>query len=242
MKEGRKTKTSFLLYINVVVQSLSHVRLFATPWTVARQASLSITNSQSLLKLMSIESVMPSDHLILCHPLLLSSIFHTPGSFPMSQLFSSGGQSVGASTSVLPMNIQDWFPLGLTGWISVQSKGHSRVFSNMTIQKHRFFRAQPSFMVQRSYPYMTTRNTIALTIRIFVGKVMSLLSNILSRCVTLFLPRSKHLLISWLQSPSAVILEPKTIKVCYSFYCYPIYLPWSDGIRCQDLNYLKVEF
>ena len=100
------------------VQWLSRVQVFATPRTAAHQASLSITNSQSLLKLMSVESLMPSKHLILCHPLLLlPSIFPASGSFPMSQFFSSGGQSTGASTSasILPMNIQDWFPLGLTG-------------------------------------------------------------------------------------------------------------------------------
>ena len=93
-----------------------------TPWTAARQASLSITNSQNLLKLMSIESVMPSNHLILCHPFfLLPSIFPRPESFQMSQFFTSGGQSIGvsASASVLPVNIQDWFPLGWTGWISL---------------------------------------------------------------------------------------------------------------------------
>ena len=121
------------------VQSLSHVWLFATPWTAARQVSLSITNSWSLLKLMFIESVMPSNHLILCRPLLLPpSIFPSIRSFPMGQFFASGGQSTGvsASASVLPMNIQDWFPLGWTGWISLQFKGLSRVFSNTTVQKH----------------------------------------------------------------------------------------------------------
>ena len=104
-----------------------------------QHASLSITSSRSLLKLMSIESVMPSNHLILCHPLLLPlQSFPASGSFQMSQFLASGGQSIGvsASTSVLPMNIQDWFPLGLTGWISLQSKGLSRVFSNTTVQKH----------------------------------------------------------------------------------------------------------
>ena len=124
------------------VQSLSHVQLFATPWAAAHQASLSITNSRSLLKLMSIESVMPSNHLILCRSLLLPpSIFDddpASGSFQISQLFASGGQSIGvsASTSVLSMNTQDWSPLGWTGWISLQSKGFSRVFSNTTVQKH----------------------------------------------------------------------------------------------------------
>ena len=130
------------------VQSLNHVWLFLTPWTAAHQASLSITNSQSLLELMSIESVMSSYHLILCHPLLLlPSVFPAPGSILMSQFFASGGQSIGvsASISVLPMNIQDWFPLVLTGWISFQSKGLSRVFSNTTVQKHQFFGAQLSF-------------------------------------------------------------------------------------------------
>ena len=129
------------------VQSLSHVWLFATPWTAARQASLSSTNSWSLLKLMSIESVMPSNHLTSGIPFssCLQS-FPASGSFPMSQFFESGGQSIGASASpsVLPMNIQDWFPLGLTGLISFLSKGLSRVFSSTTVQKHQFFRAQLS--------------------------------------------------------------------------------------------------
>ena len=132
------------------VQLLSRICFFATPWTAARQASLSITNSQSLLKLMSIELVMPQNHLILCHPLLLlSSIFPSIRVFPMSQFFASGSQSIGvsASASVLPMNIQDWFPLGWTGWIALQSKGLSRVFSNTTVQKHQFFGAQLSLFL-----------------------------------------------------------------------------------------------
>ena len=122
-------------------QLLSHVQLFVTPRTAAHQASLSITDSWCLLKLMSIKSVMPFNHLILCHPLLLPpSVFPASGSFPRSQFFASGGQSIGVSawTSVLPMNIQDWFPLGWTGWISLQSKGLSRVFSNTTVQKNQF--------------------------------------------------------------------------------------------------------
>ena len=131
----------------VIVQSLSCVQLFVTPWTVALQASLSITNSWSLLKLMSIESVMPSSHLILGRPLLLLPlIFPASGSFQMSQFFKSGGQSIGASVSasILPMNTQDWSPLEWTGWTSLQSKELSRVFSNTTLQKHQFFGAQPS--------------------------------------------------------------------------------------------------
>ena len=128
------------------VQPLSRVRLFATPWTAACRASLSITNSQNLLKLMSIQLVMPSNHAILCHPLLLLlSIFPASGSFLLSQFFTSGGQSIGASASalVLPVNIQGWFPLGSCGLI-LQSKGLSRVFSNTTVQKHQFFGAQLS--------------------------------------------------------------------------------------------------
>ena len=123
----------------------------------------------------------------------------------MSQFFASGGQSIGvsASASVLPMNIQDQFPLGWTGWISLQSKRLSIVFSNTTVQKHQFFGAQLN---------MTTGKTIALTRQNFVGKVMSLLFNMLSRLLVTFLLRSKRLFISWLHSSSAGILEPKKKK------------------------------
>ena len=129
------------------VQLLSHVQLFVTPWTAECQASLSITNSQGLLKLMSIESVMPSKHLILCHPLLL-----LPSIFPIIRVFSNESdlcircQSIGAwaSVSVPPMNIQDWLPLVLTGFISLQSKGLWTVYSNTIVQKHQFFSLQPS--------------------------------------------------------------------------------------------------
>ena len=132
---GDTTNSPFLY----VVQSLSRVQLFATPWTAAHQASLSFTISQSLLKLMSIESVMPSNHLIFCHPLLLS--FPASGSSAMSWLFASGSQSIGASASasVLAVSIMGQFPLGLTGLISLQSTGLSssqRVFSSTTIWKH----------------------------------------------------------------------------------------------------------
>ena len=127
------------------VQLLSRVWLFATPWTTAHQASLSITNSRNLLKLMSIESVMPSSHLILCHPLLiLPQSLSASGSFPMSQLFAWGSQNIEVSASVLPMNTQDWSPLGWTGWISLLFKGLSSVFSNTTVQKHQFFSTQLS--------------------------------------------------------------------------------------------------
>ena len=163
--------------------------------------------SQSLLRLMSIKSVMPSNHLTLCCPLRLLPSF----SFPMSWFFVSGDQRIGVSAlaSVLPMNIQGWFHLGWTGWISQQSKGLSRVFSNPPQ-----FKSINSLVLSFLYSLtlisiMTTGKTIALTRQIFVGKVMLLLFNMLSRLVITFLPRSKHLLISWLQSPSAVILEPK---------------------------------
>ena len=129
-----------------LVQSLSCVQLFATPWTATHQASLSFTISQNLLKLVSFELVMPFNHLILHHPHLLPSIFPNIRSFPMSQLFTSGSQRNGASasSSVLPINIHGWFPLRLTGLIYFKSKELSRIFSNTTVLKHQFFGAQPS--------------------------------------------------------------------------------------------------
>ena len=141
-----------------VVQSLSHVWLSVTPWTIACQASLSAI-SQSLFKLRSIESVIASNHLILVAPFSsCPQFFPVPGSFPVSQLFASGGQNIGASASVLPMNTQGWSPLRLTGWISLQSTGLSRIFSSTTIQKHQFFGAQPSLWFQLSHLYTTTGN------------------------------------------------------------------------------------
>ena len=154
---------------------------------------------------------MPSTHPIFCHPLiLLPSIFPSIRVFPTSQFFASGGQSIGASASasVLLMNIQDWFPLGWTGWISLQSKGLSKIFSNTTVQKHQFFSAQLSLESSSHIHTWLLGKTIVLTRWNFVSKVMSLLFNMLSRLIIAFLPRSKCLLISWLQSPSAVILEP----------------------------------
>ena len=154
----------------------------------------------------------------------------------MSYFFTSGGQIIGvsSSTSVLLMNIQDWFPLGWTDWISKSLLQHHS--SKASILQHSAF-----FIVQLSHPYMTTGNTIAVTIWTFVSKGMSLLFNMLSRLVIDFLPRSKHLLISWLDSPSAVILEPPKIN-CHCFHCFSIYLPWSHGTGCHDLSSLNVEF
>ena len=168
--------------------------------------------------------------------------FPASWSFPVSQLFTSGGQSIGvsASAAVLPMSIQDWFPLGWTGLISMLSKGVSSLLqhpnSKASVLRHSAF-----FMVQLSHPYMTNGKTIALTRLIFVGKVMSLLFNTLSSFLIAFLPKGKSLVISWLQSPSAVILEPRKI-ICHCFHCFPIYLLWSDGIKCHDLSFLNVEF
>ena len=206
----------------VVVQSPSCVRLFATPWTAVSQAFLSLTISQSLHKFMSTASVMPSSHLILwCPLLLLPSIFSSIRDFPVSQLFESDDQNTGASAlaSVLPTSIQGWFPLRLTGLISLLSKGPSGVFSSTTVPRHQFFRVlQNLSMVQLSQPYVTPGKTVALTIWTFVSRVMSLLFNALSRFVIAFLPRSDHLLISWLQSPSAVILETKRRSVTASTF------------------------
>ena len=162
------------------------------PWTATRQASLSVTNSQSLLKFMSMDSVMPSNHLILCHSLLLlPSIFPSIRVFLMSQFFTSGGQSIGvsASASVLPMNIQDKFNLGLNGLISLQSKGLSSIFSNTTVQKHLFFSAQPFLwsILTSIHNYWKNHKTLALAIWTFISKVMSLLFNMLSRFVIAFL-------------------------------------------------------
>ena len=190
----------------------SHVRIFATPWTEAHQASLSITNSWSLLKLMSIESVTPSNNFILCHPLLLP-----PSIFPSIRVFFN--ESVlhirwskywSFSFSISPSNEYSGlisFRMDLLDLLAVQGTLKSLLqhhSSKALILQHSAF-----FMVQFSHPYMTTGKTIALTRWTFVGKVMSLLFNMLSRLVITFLPRSKHLLISRLQSPSAVILEPK---------------------------------
>ena len=132
----------------------------------------------------------------------------------MIQFLASHSQSIRASASalVLPMNIQDWFSLGLTSLISLKSKGLSRIFPNTTVQKHQFFGAQFSLWSNCHIHYMTTGKTIALTRWTFVGKIMSLFFNMLSRLVIAFLPRSKHLLILWMQSPSSVILEPRKIK------------------------------
>ena len=211
---------------------------FVTPWTAAHKASLSITNSRSLLQLMYIELVMPSNHLILCCPLFLSlSIFPSIRVFSIESVLCIRWPKYWSfSFSISPSNEH---PLGWTGWISLKTKGLSRVFSNTTVQKHQFFGA--FFIVQLSYPCMTTGKTIALTRWTFVGKVISLFFNMLSWLVITFLPRSKRLFISWLWSQSAVILEPPKNKVGHCFHCFSIYLHCSDGTWCHDLSFLNVE-
>ena len=225
------------------VQSLSHVRLFATPWTAAHQASLSMTNSRSLPKPRSIESVMPSNHFILCRPLLL-----LPSILPSIRVFSNESalhirwpKYWSFSFNISPSNEHpglisfrmDWLDLlAVQGTLQSLLQHHN---SKASILLRSAF-----FIVQLSHTYMTTGKTKALTRRTFVDNVMSLLFNMLSRLVITFLPRSKCLLISWLHSPSAVIWEPKKI-VSHCFHCFPIYLPWSDGTRCHDLCFLNVE-
>ena len=185
-----------------------------------------------------------------CHPTISSSVVPTSScpqsfpaseSFPLSQLFASDGQSIGvsASTSAFQWTSRteisfrmDWLDLlTVQGTLKSLLQHHS---SKASILHSTFF------VVQLSHPYMTTGKTIALTRWTFVGRVMSLLFNMLSRLVITFLPRSMDLLISWLQSPYAVILEPRKIKST-SFHCFSIYLPWSDGTGCHDLSFLNVE-
>ena len=188
----------------LLVQLLSHVQLFAIPWTAAHQASLSFTISESLLKLMSIESVMPSNHLILCHHLLLlPSIFPSTRVFPMTWLFMWGGQRIGdsASASVLLMSFQGWLPLGLTGLISLLSKGFSRVFSRITINSLALSLLYgPTLIWLLEKPYLWLYGPLSAK--------WSLCSLICCFVMAFFPPRSKHLSISWLQSLSTVILEP----------------------------------
>ena len=219
------------------VQSISHVRLFASPWTAACQVSLSITNSQSLLKLTSIELVRPSNHLIFCHPLLLPpSIFANIRVFsnelvlcirwPKYWSFSFSISSSNEYSGLISFRM-DWLDiLAVQGTLKSLLQHHS--------SKASVLRDSAFFIVQFSHPYMTTGKIIALTRWTFVGKVMSLLFNMLSRLVITFLPKDKRLLISWLQSPSAVILEPPKIKsltvsIVSPSLCHEVMrtMPWS---------------
>ena len=179
------------------------------------------------------------------HP--LCPLLPMPSVFPSIRVFSS--ESVlcirwpnyrNFSFSIFSMNIKDWFPLGLTGLISLQSKGLSKSFlqhhSKASVLQHSAF-----FMVQCSHPYMTTGNLIALNIQTFVGKVMSQLFNMLSMSAIAFIPRTQHLLISWLQSLSAVILEPKKINYSLFLSC-PMYLWWSDGTGYHNFGFIMLSF
>ena len=195
----------------VTVQSFSCVQLFATPWTAARQTSLSFTISQGLLKLMSIESVTPSNHLILCCPLLLlSSIFPSIRVFSSEAVFhirrpkywSFSTNPSNEYSGLISFRI-DWFDLLEVQGIPKSLLQHHKSINSSALS----FLYSPTLTSVCNY-----QKTTALTRQTFVGKVMSLLFNMLSRLVIAFLPRSKHLLSSWLQSPSAVILEPKKIK------------------------------
>ena len=226
------------------VQSLSRVRLFATPWIAARQASPSIIKSCSSPKLMSIESVMPSSHLILCRPLLLLPLI--PPSIRVflddSALRIRWPKYWSFSFSIIPSKEypglisfrMDWLDLlAVQGTLKSLLQHYS---SKASILWHSVF-----FTVQLSHPYMTTGKTIALTRWTFVGKVKSLLFNMLYRLVITFLPRSKRLLMSWLQSPSAVILEPQKIKsTLFPLFAHLFAMKWW-GTRCHDLSFLNVE-
>ena len=195
--------------------SHSIVSYSATPRIAARQAFLSITNSRSLPKLMSIESAMPSSHLILCHPLLL-----LPPTPPSTRVFSNESTLCmrwpkywSFSFSISPSNEHPGLISFRMDWLDLLAvQGTLKSFLQHHSSKASIFRHSAFFTVQFSHLYMTTGKTVALTRQVFVGKVMSLLFNMPSRLVITFLPRSKRLLISWLQSPSAVILEPQKIK------------------------------
>ena len=198
------------------ILQFSRVQLVATPWTAACQASLSITNSQSLPKLMSIKSVMPSNHLILCHPLLL-----LPSIFPIIRVFSNeSALSIrwanywSFNFNISPSNEYSGLIYFRMDWLDLLAvQGTLKSLLQHHSSKASILWCSAFFIVQLSHPNTTTVKTIALTRWTFVGKVMSLLFNMLSRLVITFLPRSKHLLISWLQSPSAVILKPPKIKI-----------------------------
>ena len=227
------------------VQSLSRLQLFATPWTATCQASLSITNSWNLLKLMSIESVMPSNHLILCHPLLL-----LPSIFPRIRVFSN--ESVlclrwpkywSFSFSISPSNQYSGLISFRMNWLDLLAVQEIlKSLLQHQSSKASILRGSAFFIAQLSHPYMTTRKTIALTRWIFVGKVMSLFSNKLPRFVIAFLPRSKCLLISWLQSLSTVTLELKKIKSVTVFIFSPSVCQEVMGLDAMILVFWMLSF
>ena len=214
------------------VQSFSCVQLFATPWTEAHQASLPITNSRSLLELMSIEPVMPSNHFMLCCPLLLLLLI-----FPSIRIFSNESvlcirwpKEWSFSFSISPSSEYSGLIAFRMGWLDLLAvQGTLKSLLQHHSSKASILRCSAFFIVQLSHLYMTTGKTIALTRRTFVGKVMSLFFNMLSRLVIGFLPRSKHLLISWLQSPSALILEsPQNSLSLFPLFPHLFAMKWWD--------------
>ena len=214
LNRNGKSRHTALIPI-AVVQSLGQVWLFLNAWTAEPQASLSFTNYWSLLKLISFESVMPSNHLILCPPLLL-----LPSIFPSIRVFSNElglyirwPKYCSFSFSINLSNEYSGLISSRIDWIDLLAvQGNLKSFSKHHSLKASILWHSAIFMVQISHPYMTTGKTIALPRQTFVNKETSLLFNMLSRLVIAFLPRSKRLLISWLKSPSAVILKPKKIK------------------------------
>ena len=225
------------------VQLLSRARLFAIPWTAARQASLSITNSLSLLKLMSIESVMPSNDLILCHPILPPSIFPSIGVFSNESVLRIRWPKYWRfSFSISPSNEYSGLISFRMDWLDLLAvQGTLKSLLQYHSSKASILLCSAFFTVHLSHPYVTTGKTISLTRWNFVGKVMSLLLNMLSRLVITFLPRSMRLL-SWLQVTICSDFGAQKNEVCHCFHYFPIYLPWSDGTRCHDLSFLNVEF
>ena len=227
------------------VQSLSRVWLFLTPWTAACQASLSIISSQSLPKLMSIESLMPSNHLILCCPLLLP-----PSIFPSIRVFSNESalqirwpKYWSFSFNINPSNEHSGLISFRMDWLDLLTvQGTLKSLLQHHSSKASILWRSAFFIVQFSHPYMTTGKTIALTKWTFVGKVMSLLFSMQYRLVITFLPRSKCPLISWLQSPSAVILEPPKIKSATVSTVYPSICHEVMGLNALILVFRMLSF
>ena len=226
------------------VQSLSPIQLFTTQWITACQTSLSNTNSRSSLKLMSIESVMPSNHLILCHPFLLCpNPSHHQGLFQWVNSSMRWPKYWSFSFSISPSSEHPGLISFRMDWLDLLAvQGALKSLLQHHSSKASILPCSAFFTVQISHPYMTTGKTIALTRWNFISNVMSLLFNMLSRLVITFFPRSKCFLISWLQSPAAVILKIPKNKVSHSFHGFPIYVPWSDGAGCPDLSLMNVEF
>ena len=219
-------------------QLLSRVQLFVAPWTAACQTSLSITNSQSLLKLMSTESVMPSNHPILCHPILF-----LPSISPSIRAFSNESvlhirwpQCWSFSFSLTPCN-------EYSGFISLRIDWFDLLAVQRTLKsllQHHSSKASAFFIVQLSLPYMTTGKTIALTRWTFVSKVMSLLFNLLSRLVIASSEQASFNCMAAVTICSDFGAQEN--KACHCFHCFPIILPWSSGTGCHDLHFLNIEF